>query len=217
LLLKQKKGRGNMRTLINKFLLIVLMASSLSLGSFALAQDEAVAEPVTKAWDQTLSDSINSAMAPITNAVAGTVFYTFTFGDTGDNDVCDAVGEDCFGLRWIVVWLAFGALFFTFYLGFINFRGFKHAWTLVFSKDADPDNPGDVTHFQALTTALSGTVGLGNIAGVAVAISVGGPGATFWMNMAGIFGMSSKFVECTLGVKYREFLPDGHVAGGPMR
>jgi alanine or glycine:cation symporter, AGCS family len=80
----------------------------------------------------------------------------------------------------------------------------------------DPREPGEVNHFQALTTALSGTVGLGNIAGVAVAVSIGGAGATFWMILAGLLGMASKFTECTLGVKYRNEYPDGTVSGGPM-
>ena len=88
---------------------------------------------------------------------------------------------------------------------FINLKGFKHALQLVMGKFSDPNHKevGEVSHFQALTTALSATVGLGNIAGVAVAITLGGPGATFWMIVAGFIGMSSKFVECTLGVKYR--------------
>lgn len=116
----------------------------------------------------------------------------------------------------IVVWLAVGAIFFTIKLGFINIRGFRHSIDLASGKYDDPNAPGQVTHFQALTTAVSGTVGLGNIAGVAVAISLGGAGATFWMIVAGLFGMSSKFVECTLGVKYRSISEDGRVFGGPM-
>jgi len=109
-----------------------------------------------------------------------------------------------------------GATFFTIRMGFINVRGFKHALDLAKGKYDDPNAPGQVTHFQALATAVSGTVGLGNIAGVAVAISLGGAGATFWMILCGLLGMSSKFVECTLGVKYRDILPDGRVFGGPM-
>lgn len=116
----------------------------------------------------------------------------------------------------IVVWLIFGALFFTIFMKFINIRGFRHAIGLVSGKHDDPTQSGEVSHFQALATALSGTVGLGNIAGVAVAISVGGPGATFWMIIAGLLGMSSKFVECTLGVKYRKVKENGEVSGGPM-
>jgi len=120
------------------------------------------------------------------------------------------------GIPFIVIWLVFGALFFTLRMGFINIRGFKHSIDLAKGKYDDPDAPGQVTHFQALATAVSGTVGLGNIAGVAVAVSLGGAGATFWMIVCGLLGMSSKFVECTLGVKYRDILPDGRVFGGPM-
>ena len=119
-------------------------------------------------------------------------------------------------IPFIVIWLVFGALFFTLRMGFINVRGFKHALDLARGKYDDPDAPGQVTHFQALATAVSGTVGLGNIAGVAVAVSLGGAGATFWMIVCGLLGMSTKFVECTLGVKYRDILPDGRVFGGPM-
>ncbi|MBP93585.1 MAG: sodium:alanine symporter [Flavobacteriaceae bacterium] len=119
-------------------------------------------------------------------------------------------------ISFIVIWLVFGALFFTIRMGFINIRGFGHAIDLARGKYDDPDAPGQVTHFQALATAVSGTVGLGNIAGVAVAVSLGGAGATFWMIVCGFLGMSTKFVECTLGVKYRDILPDGRVFGGPM-
>lgn len=119
-------------------------------------------------------------------------------------------------IPFIVVWLVIGALFFTLRMGFINIRGFKHAIDLARGKYDNPDAPGRVTHFQALATAVSGTVGLGNIAGVAVAVSLGGAGATFWMIVAGFLGMSSKFVECTLGVKYRTIKEDGRVFGGPM-
>ena len=117
---------------------------------------------------------------------------------------------------WIVMWLVIAASLFTVYFGFIQIRGFKHSIQLVKGDYADPNDAGEVSHFQALTTALSGTVGLGNIAGVAVAVGIGGPGATFWMIMAGLLGMASKFTECTLGVKYRNEYEDGTVSGGPM-
>ena len=122
------------------------------------------------------------------------------------------------GIPFIVVWLVVGAIFFTLRMKFVNIRGFKHAIQLVAGKFSDPDSKddGEVSHFQALTTALSATVGLGNIAGVAVAITLGGPGATFWMIIAGLIGMSSKFVECTLGVKYRRVADNGEISGGPM-
>ena len=119
-------------------------------------------------------------------------------------------------IPFIVIWLIFGATFFTIRMGFINIRGFKHSFELASGKYDDPNAPGTITHFQALATAVSATVGLGNIAGVAVAVSLGGAGATFWMIIAGLLGMSSKFVECTLGVKYRHINSEGRVFGGPM-
>lgn len=115
----------------------------------------------------------------------------------------------------VLVLLA-GATFFTIRMGFINIRGFVHAVKVTAGKYDDPDDEGEVTHFQALTAALSATVGLGNIAGVAIAICSGGPGATVWMIVAGFIGMTSKFVECTLGQKYREERPDGRIMGGAM-
>jgi AGCS family alanine or glycine:cation symporter len=117
---------------------------------------------------------------------------------------------------WIVAWLVVAATIFTFYFAFIQFRAFKLSISIVKGDYSDPNDAGEVSHFQALATALSGTVGLGNIAGVAVAVGIGGPGATFWMIMAGLMGMASKFTECTLGVKYRNEYEDGTVSGGPM-
>lgn len=119
-------------------------------------------------------------------------------------------------IPFVVVWLVLGATFFTIRMKFINIRGFKHAIDLIKGKFDNPNDKGEVSHFQALATALSATVGLGNIAGVAIAITVGGPGATFWMIIAGLLGMSSKFTEVTLGVKYRKINENGEVSGGPM-
>ncbi|NPD45789.1 alanine:cation symporter family protein [Lentimicrobium sp. L6] len=137
-----------------------------------------------------------------------------------DDEGAVVIGEDGKPIKAplpiIVVWLIIGAVIFTVYMGFINIRGFKHAIQIVSGKYDNPNDAGEVSHFQALTTALSGTVGLGNIAGVAIAIVIGGPGATFWMIIAGLLGMSSKFVECTLGVKYRKIDVLGQVSGGPM-
>lgn len=149
-----------------------------------------------------VDEKINLAIKPYADAVAGTVFSSFPVG-----------GVD---IPFVLVWLIVAATIFTFYFKFINLRAFKHGFELVRGDYHDPQAAGEVTHFQALATALSGTVGLGNIAGVAVAVSLGGPGATFWMILAGFLGMSSKFTECTLGVKYRDELPDGTVSGGPM-
>ena len=119
-------------------------------------------------------------------------------------------------IPFVVVWLLCAGVFLTLRMGFINLRGFWHAIELVRGKYDDKDHQGDVSHFQALSSALSGTVGLGNIAGVAIAIGVGGPGATFWMIVSGFLGMTSKFAECTLAVMYRSKDEQGLVLGGPM-
>ncbi|MGB0849345.1 MAG: alanine/glycine:cation symporter family protein [Thiolinea sp.] len=126
------------------------------------------------------------------------------------------IGEANFPI--IAGWLLVAALIFTGYFGFIQFRRFKLATDIVRGRYSDPNHKedGEISHFQALTTALSGTVGLGNIAGVGAALAIGGPGATFWMILVGLLGMASKFTECTLGVKYRTILPSGAVSGGPM-
>ena len=117
---------------------------------------------------------------------------------------------------FIVIWLLVGASFLTIRMGFINVRAFKHAIQLTRGDYDDPTETGEVTHFQALSSALSATVGLGNIAGVAIAIGMGGPGACFWMIVIGILGMSSKFTECTLGQMYRKVDENGTVSGGAM-
>ena len=149
-----------------------------------------------------IDEAINNATAPIAELIGKIVFFKIPIGDAN--------------LPVVVLWLVVGAVFFTIYMGFINLRGFKHAIELVRGDYSDPNSHGEVSHFQALATAVSGTVGIGNIGGVAVAVTVGGPGATFWLIVAGFLGMSTKFVECTLGVKYREEFEDGHVSGGPM-
>lgn len=119
-------------------------------------------------------------------------------------------------LPFLVAWLVAGGIFFTVRMGFINIRLFTHAIHCVRGKYDNPKDVGETSHFQALATALSATVGLGNIAGVAIAISIGGPGAMVWMIIAGFLGMSAKFAECTLGQMYREVRSDGHVMGGAM-
>jgi AGCS family alanine or glycine:cation symporter len=146
--------------------------------------------------------SFQQAFEQLSSAIASVVFYSFNFQGVA--------------IPVTVLWLISGAIVFTFYLNFINIRGFRHAVRVVRGDFAKKQDPGEISQFQALSAALSGTVGTGNIAGVAVAISLGGPGATFWMIVAGFLGMTTKFVECTLAVKYRQILPDGTVAGGPM-
>jgi len=139
------------------------------------------------------------------NAVVGAVFFF---------DVLFWDAEHVLPL--VVLWLVIAAVFLTFRMGFINFRAFGHAVSVTAGKYTDPKQIGEVSHFQALTAALSATVGLGNIAGVAIAVSIGGPGATFWMIVAGLIGMTSKLTECTLGQQYREVRPDGRIMGGAM-
>ncbi|MEM6329022.1 MAG: alanine/glycine:cation symporter family protein [Planctomycetota bacterium] len=118
---------------------------------------------------------------------------------------------------FVVVWLMLGALYLTLRMGFVNIRAFWHAVRVTKGDYDDDEDEGEVSHFQALTSALSATVGLGNIAGVAIAVGQGGPGALFWMILAGLLGMTSKFTECTLGQMYRRVDAAGQVSGGPMR
>lgn len=171
-------------------------------------------------------ESLSAAFAPVVGFM-NEYFFFDPFYKIGlyDNRVKDENGnvvknpngtDKTIKVPFVVIWLILGALFFTLRFRFINFRGIKHSIDLVRGKYDDPDAEGEVTHFQALATAISGTVGLGNIASVAVAIATGGPGATFWLILAGLLGMSSKFVECTLGVKYRTIEKDGTISGGPM-
>jgi AGCS family alanine or glycine:cation symporter len=120
------------------------------------------------------------------------------------------------GHEWFVFFLLGTGIFFTLYLGLPQFRYFKHAVRIVKGKFDRKEDVGDTSHFQALTTALSGTVGTGNIAGVALAIHLGGPAALFWMLVTALCGMCTKFVEVTISHKYRDILPDGSVSGGPM-
>lgn len=197
----------------------LLLLLSLLMGGIGYVQN-------STAQEASIDERINQAVEPAAKRVSGLVFTPIAcYGAvnaetlaTASSDPyanrCAKQGKDA--IPFIVVWLIFAALLFTLFFRFINIRGIKHGFDLVRGKYFDPTAPGEVTHFQALATALSGTVGLGNIAGVAVAVSIGGPGATFWMILAGFLGMSSKFVECTLGVKYRNVNADGSISGGPM-
>ncbi len=175
---------------------------------------------------QSASEKINDWFAGVTKPIVETIFYSVEIS-----------GRQ---MPIVIIILLLGAIFFTVYFKFINVRMIRTAIKVVKGDYDNIDhhvlngenvhsieghNPdtiavegaeGEVSHFQALTAALSATVGLGNIAGVAIAIAIGGPGATFWMILAGLLGMASKFVECTLGVKYRDVGEDGTVYGGPM-
>ncbi|MBU2950170.1 alanine:cation symporter family protein [Tamlana agarivorans] len=179
---------------------------------------------------ESTSEKIDRIFQEYTGWFVEAIFYEIPFSET-------------YKIPWVLIVLMGGAVFFTIYFRFINITGFSKAIKVVQGKyediekhgadtlygDSTPNEDaniietlrddsahGEVSHFQALTAALSATVGLGNIAGVAVALSIGGPGATFWMIVAGLLGMASKFAECTLGVKYRDVGEDGTVYGGPM-
>ena len=143
-------------------------------------------------------------VAPINDVI----FFDLAFWDNGAGDSIQ--------LPIVVAWLVLGALFFTFRFQFVNLRGFRHGIDCVRGKYSDPSDAGEISHFQALSAALSATVGLGNIAGVAFAVGIGGPGAVLWMIVGGLIGMSSKFAECTLAQRFREIDADGRVTGGPM-
>tara|TARA_B100001142_G_scaffold319246_1_gene362493 strand:- start:60 stop:1481 length:1422 start_codon:yes stop_codon:yes gene_type:complete len=147
---------------------------------------------------QGLLDQINNGFGILVSYL-----YPLLFADIG-------------GIPLIVLTLMAGAVVFTLYFGFINIRGFKHSIEIIRGKYDNPNDTGQISHFQALTSALSATIGLGNIAGVAVAVSLGGPGAVFWMVFIAFFSMSAKFVSCTLGQLYRKVNEDGSVSGGPM-
>ncbi len=172
-----------------------------------------------------IDERINAFLAPYTLALKNFVLHPISLGGGKEIPI-------------VIVLLLMVAAYFTFYFKFINLRKFKLAVDIVRGKHSSSKKPqnaagetirkdnlqtiqadhiqGEISHFQALTAAISATVGLGNIAGVAVAIALGGPGATFWMIIGGLLGMSTKFVECTLGVKYREVDEDNTVHGGPM-
>ncbi|GAB3988162.1 alanine/glycine:cation symporter family protein [Nocardioides marmoraquaticus] len=162
------------------------------------------AEPTSQDWGwlSAIEEAINSAFEPVAAAVAGFIFYA------------PSIGGVTFPL--IVLWLVVAATVFTIYFKGIQLTGWKTSLALVRGKYSRASDPGEVTHFQALSSAVSGTVGLGNIAGVGAAVTLGGPGAIFWMILAGLLGMCTKFVECTLGVKYRTVHEDGTVTGGPF-
>ncbi|MEQ3553623.1 alanine/glycine:cation symporter family protein [Pseudonocardia nematodicida] len=180
------------------------MSSVLPSGAVASSPSPAdvLAAPSQPGVLGSIESAINNTFTPVSEWLSGVVFAEVTL----------------FGVSfpWIVAWLILAGVVFTIYFGFVQFRAFALALRIVTGKYTRKDEPGEITHFQALTAAVSGTVGLGNIAGVGVAVTIGGPGATFWMIVAGLLGMCTKFVECTLGVKYREIHEDGTVSGGPM-
>ncbi len=212
-------------------LLPVMAAFFLLSAPFLVAQD---APPAAAAPTLTVAESALAApaapkealLAKINNFAFGLLFRDVSFGafksaivdEAGNPVLADDGSPDKEGpeVPFLVALLLGGALFFTLWYRFINFRGFGHALQVVAGKFDNPEDKGEISHFRALTSALSATVGLGNIAGVAIAIRTGGPGAVFWMWVAAIFGMSAKFSSCTLAQLYRQENKDGSISGGPM-
>lgn len=218
--------------------LALIACLSLALPSTGLAQESDAPDvaPPTGPLEAASPSAVERLDAAFGKYVVGpldaVLFFDVIFWDNDDPDYADLP----VGIEWvaqgaladsshhrgsnlpvIVLWLVLGAVFFTLRFGFINLRGFRHAVEITAGKYDHPDDEGEVSHFQALSSALSATIGLGNIAGVALAVSAGGPGAVFWMVVAGFLGMSSKFTECTLGQMYRQVDASGRVLGGPMR
>ena len=185
---------------------------------YVLAEDDGkeVFKPVTKLRD-TLNDDPKTWLQPETVRQMAMQGELAMNAEANGSKTPYLFTEHVGGAPVVVLWLSGGAIFFTVYFLFVNFWGFGHAVSIVRGTYDNPDEPGEVTHFQALASALSATVGLGNIAGVTIAMTLGGPGAFFWMLLCGFFGMTSKFVECTLGQMYREVKPDGTILGGPMQ
>ena len=180
-------------------------------------------------WSQENEDNVEAApsfLAKVNSKIFTVLFFDVTRGSVQIDEVnrdgspvLDGSGtakKKPNQVPFIVLVLMLGAIFFTFWYRWINIRGFKHAIDVIRGKYDKPEDTGEISHFRALTSALSATVGLGNIAGVAVAIQLGGPGAVFWMLIAAVFGMSAKFSSCTLSQMYRKINADGTVSGGPM-
>jgi len=160
----------------------------------ALAQ-----EPEQNSWIQGRLSELDSILGGTVGFLASILLFDFGTG-----------------VPFIVGVLLIGGIYYTLFFGFFSIRAFGHSIDVVRGLYDDPDDPGEISHFKALTSALSATIGLGNIAGVAVAIGTGGPGALVWMIITAIFGMSSKLASCTLAIMYRDIHPDGRVTGGPM-
>nr|MCU0749682.1 alanine:cation symporter family protein [Akkermansiaceae bacterium] len=185
-----------MRNLIGKLTIIALSLACWMATTPTLLAAEA-AEPA-KTLDQKIDDAFGFLTGWFVNAI---------FVDIPING---------YPVKAVVLWLALAGVVCTLFFKFVNIRSFGLAVRTVRGQYSHSDDPGEITHFQALSAAVSGTVGLGNIAGVAIGIMIGGPGVAFWLFLSGFLGMATKFAECTLGVKYREFDSEGRIHGGAM-
>ncbi|VAW78296.1 Na(+)-linked D-alanine glycine permease [hydrothermal vent metagenome] len=176
----------------------------------AVSKVEAAYCPTGNTADAALKAKLDGYFKRINCYLNNIIFFDLALGQLKDSQ------NNVIKIPFLIFWLILGAVYLTLRMGFINFRVFRHAIRIIRGKYSKKDDVGEVSHFQALTTALSATVGLGNIAGVAIAIGIGGPGATFWMILAGLLGMTTKFAEATAAQMYREIRPDGKVMGGAM-
>ena len=204
--------KGETLLIYGKMLAVVVVLALLTV---------AIAAPV---WAQQ-AEQDSSILKKINERVGSVLFFDIAFGffliDKVDQEgmpVYDDKGnpEKVGKVPFLVIVLILGGIFFTFWYRWISVRGFKHAIDVIRGKYDKPEDTGEIPHFRALTSALSATVGLGNIAGVAIAIQLGGPGAVFWMLIAAVFGMASKFSSCTLAQMYRQVNADGSISGGSM-
>ena len=192
----------------------------------ASAQDDAGQESAETKPAQVEQVKDKSPLAKFNEIAGYWLFYDLAFGrlavpevDRKGNPVLDADGRQGtvpVKLKLLVVFLLLGSIFFTLWYRWINVRGFKHSLDVIRGRFDRPEDIGEISHFRALTSALSATVGLGNIAGVALAVMGGGPGAIFWMLVAAVFGMTAKFSSCTLSQMYRKRNADNSISGGPM-
>lgn len=203
--------------------LLILVAYFVAVGGPLATNVRAESEkPEPRTWTQQVDQGFG---AYVVEPLESVIFFDFFSGPrenaagevTRQGWLKTPANPDGISVPFVVLWLLFGAMFLTVRMGFINLRAPRHSISLIRGKYDHPDAPGDVTHFQSLAAALSATVGLGNIAGVAIAIGTGGPGACFWLIVVGLLGMTSKFAECSLGQIYRTKDSAGKMMGGPMR
>lgn len=205
------------KSVLSLLLLVLLVLAP----QVATAGEAAWAGPKKEvsAFDQALGKVNDAVGSALFFNVTGDAFRAGVFDEKGRPVVDPATGKQkkkTVEVPFLVVFLLAGAIFFTIWYRLINVRGFRHAIDVVRGRYDDPKDTGEITHFRALTSALSATVGLGNIAGVAIAIQLGGPGAVFWMLITAFFGMCAKFSSCTLSQLYRQKNADGSISGGPM-
>ena len=182
----------------------IVLAQDTETNSLSPVTEVGLAEEATPAVEESESvdELINKGFGVATGWFVKAIFSSIRIAD--------------YDVLWVILWLAAAGIVFTAVFKAVNIRAFPLALRTVRGKYSGPDDPGNISHFQALATAVSGTVGLGNIAGVAIGISIAGPGVAFWLFLSGFLGMATKFAECTLGVKYRSIDRGGHVQGGPM-